>query len=207
MFHPITYVLYYFLWYYIILERHARCGAITVLKATNSYPAAPLSYGPPPPPAPTRYSMSIGFEVDRSVVWRNEHLRLTVVASNDSISGVKAMRAMIKEEVTWYTQGHRERRERAVVSADVSGTELGALQRPAEKEHHRGRGPATVYATLQDMLTSGAGVKLDLVLLVPATCHASVKLGIIEVKHTLSVTLETPDVINTSQVHMPLCIQ
>ena len=171
---------------------------------------------PGSPPHPTLLfvhfpcpSMSIGFEANLSVVGVNEPVSLTVVARNDSSSLVKSMHVEIVQVCTWYARGHRETKKRAVASVAVSGSQLGEVQHAAEKGHQRGRSAiavedaARVY--LQELLAAGTGTRYEL--LVPNDCLFTLKTGLIEVRHLLSVRLKTPTCVNSPEVCMPLRVQ
>lgn len=146
--------------------------------------------------------MSIGFEVDRSVVVRNECIGLTVVARNDSSSIAEAVHVEFVQETKWYAHGHKGRRTRTIASIVVSGAELGersgsklgAVREAAGKASQRGlsRGAVAdgVQRDLQELLVAGAGVRYEL--FIPDTCLTTMQTGIIDVRHMLRVRLTTP---------------
>ena len=153
--------------------------------------------------------MSIGFEADRSVVGVNEPVGITVVARNDSSSLVKSMHVEIVQVCTWYARGQKEARRRVVASLAVSGSQLGDVQRAAEEGNQRGRSTTAVdHAArmyLQELLAAGAGTRYEL--LVPDDCLLTLKTGMIEIRHLLSVRLKTPTCVSSPEVSMPLRVQ
>ncbi|CAN0131819.1 unnamed protein product, partial [Laminaria digitata] len=153
--------------------------------------------------------MSIGFEADRSVVGVNEPVRLTVVARNDSSSSVKSMHIEIVQVCTWFARGHKEMKKRSVAALVVPGSQLGEVQQAAEDGSQRGRSAIAVEDAariyLQELLAAGTGTRYEL--LVPNDCLFTLKTGLIEVRHLLSVRLKTPTCITSPDVCMPLHVQ
>ncbi|CAN0089818.1 unnamed protein product, partial [Laminaria digitata] len=154
-------------------------------------------------------SMSIGFEADRSVVGINEAVGLTVVARNDSSSSVKSMHVEIVQVCTWYARSYKESKKTAVASIAVSGSQLGEVQRAADKGSRRGRSASAMEDAarmyVQELLAAGTGTRYEL--LVPNDCLFTLKSGMIEVSHLLSVRLKTPTCISSPDVCMPLHVQ
>lgn len=153
--------------------------------------------------------MSIGFEADRSIVGLNEPLGVTVVASNNSSAKVAALQLEIKQETTWRTHVWSDHRKRTVASLNVYGSQLGELQRAAEKGSERGQSPTVIADAarhnLQELLAAGAGRKYEISL--PDTCLTTFQSELIQVRHSLCVSLKTPTFINTPEVWMPLRVQ
>lgn len=153
--------------------------------------------------------MSIGFEAERSVVGPNEVLGLTVAARNDSSSSINTMHVEIVQVSTWYARGQKDSITRTIASVVVSGAELGAVQRAVDPGSNRGRCAEVVADSarrdLQEMLGAGAGTRYEL--LVPDDCLLSLQVGIIEVKHLLTVRLKTPRCSNSPDVWTPLLVQ
>lgn len=156
--------------------------------------------------------MSIGFQVDRSVVSRNERLGLTVVARNSSSASVKEMRIEISQEATWYAHGVPATKKRILSSVVVSGSQL------RETDKGKGHAHAPDDATdppravgdgdkvgLHEVLAAGAGGRHEVV--VPETCSDSLRAGIIEVNHSLEVILDAPNCISSPEVWTSLIIQ
>lgn len=141
----------------------------------------------------------------------NEPLGITVVARNNSSVSVKEMRIEIKQVTKWRAHGHGECKKRTVASTIVSGSQLGAVQQAVEKGANRGRSPTAVAdaarVELQGILASGDGDRYTLV--VPDTCIETlgISMGMIEVKHMLSVELKTPTFTSSPDVWMPLRVQ
>lgn len=151
-----------------------------------------------------RASMSIGFQADRSVVGLNESVGLTAVARNDSSAEVKEMRVEMKQVATWYARGYKDVRTRTIASVVVPGTQL----QPAEVGNQRGRSATaiadTARADLQEQLDAGAGTRYEL--LVPGNSLLTLQTHVIEVRHTLSVTLKTSHCISSPDVWTPLVV-
>ena len=105
---------------------------------------------------------------------------------------------------TWYARGYKETKTRTVASAVVPGTEL----RAAELGNQRGQSSSviadTARADLQEQLNAGAGNRHQL--LVPGNTLLTLQANLIEVKHTLSVTLKTPHCISSPDVWTPLVV-
>lgn len=153
--------------------------------------------------------MSIGFHADRSVIRFNEPLGITVAARNDSSTSVKELRVEIKQVTGWSANSHGSNHKRTVASTVVSGSQLGAIYQAVEKGENRGRSPEVVAEAarveLQMVLASGNGDRLTLV--VPDTCKETMDIGIIQVKHMLSVELKTSTFTSSPDVWMSLHVQ
>ncbi|CAM9920917.1 unnamed protein product [Pylaiella littoralis] len=150
-------------------------------------------------------SMSVGFQVDRSALGLNESLGLTVVARNDSSASVKAMRIDIMQETTWYARGSKASNTRSIASAVVSGAELAAVEIGSK----RGQSDAAVEdkarEDLRGQLAAGAGTRHEI--LVPGDASTTLQSENIEVRHLLSVRLETPSCVDSPDVWTPLRVQ
>lgn len=153
--------------------------------------------------------MSIGFEADRSVAGVNEPVSLTIVARNDSSSSVKSMHVEILQVCTWYAQGQKKSTKRTVASMVVPESDLGEVRWAADEGNQRGRSAIAVAdearTYLQDLLTAGAGTRYEIV--VPDNCFLTLKTGLVEVRHLLSVRLKTPTCITSPDVCMPFRVQ
>ena len=139
----------------------------------------------------------------------NEPVGLTIVARNDSSSSVKSMHVEILQVCTWYAQGQRQSKTRTVASTVVPGSDLGEVRWAAEEGNQRGRSAIAVAdearTYLQDLLTAGAGTRYEI--LVPDNCFLTLKTGLVEVRHLLSVRLKTPRCITSPNVCMPFRVQ
>lgn len=155
-------------------------------------------------------SMSIGFQADRTVVGRNDRLGLLVVARNDSTSKVKELTIEIKQKVAWYAHRHKATSKRTVAKIAVSGSQLGPVAEGADERPDKDRSLAVVanaaQAELQELLTSGGGVRHELI--VPEEkCSDSLRVGNIMVRHSLDVCLKTGTCITSPELSMPLVVQ
>lgn len=152
-----------------------------------------------------RASMSVGLQADRSVVGLNETLGLTVVARNDSSVSVKALHIELVQETTWYANGAKDNSVRTIESMVVPGTEL----RAAEVGDQRGRSASvvadTARADLQEQLAAGGGTRFEI--LVPADASLTLQSETIQVRHVLTVRLQTPSCVDSPDVWMPLRVQ
>lgn len=90
-----------------------------------------------------------------------------------------------------YARGQKETKKRTVASLAVSRSQLGEVQRAVEKGNQRGRSTTVLdHAArpyLQELLAAEAGTRY--VLLVHNDCLFTLKTGLIDVRHLLSVRL------------------
>lgn len=125
----------------------------------------------------------------------------THVALSDTFAPTPASPSQVS---TWNARGYKETRTRTVASAVVPGTQL----RAAELGNQRGQSSSaiadTARADLQEQLSAGAGNRHEL--LVPGNTLLTLQADLIEVKHTLSVTLKTPHCISSPDVWTPLIV-
>lgn len=149
--------------------------------------------------------MSVGFQADRSSLGLKESLGLTVVARNDSSASVKAMHIDIMQETTWYAHGAKASNTRSIASAVLPGTGLAAV----EVGGKRGQSDDTIEdkarEDLRGQLSVGAGTRCEI--LVPGDASTTLQSENIEVRHLLTVRLETPTCVDSPDVWMPLRVQ
>lgn len=161
----------------------------------------------PPPPIPLPASMSIGFQADRSAVGRNEAVGVTVVARNDSSVAVKNLLIELVQETKYWARGSQDCSTRTLTSVEVPITELAQV----EVGDNRGRSQSSsaiagaARADLEQQLAVGAGAKREI--LVPGDTTITFRSETIEVRHLLTVRLETPSCVDSPDAWMPLRIQ
>lgn len=149
--------------------------------------------------------MSVGFQADRSALGLNESLGLTVVARNDSSASVRAMHIDIMQETTWYARGAKASNTRSIASIVLPGTELAAV----EVGSKRGQSDATIAdkarEDLRGQLAAGAGTRYEI--LVPGDASTTLQSENIEVRHLLTVRLDTSTCVDSPDVWTPLRVQ
>lgn len=182
-------------------------GSAAVLDVSNDWIYSPPSLCPPPPN--TFFflctSMSVGFQADRSALGLNESLGLTVVARNDSSASVRAMHIDIMQETTWYARGAKASNTRSIASIVLPGSELA----PVEVGSKRGQSDASIEdkarEDLRGQLAAGAGTRYEI--LVPGDASTTLQSENIEVRHLLTVRLDTPTCFDSPDVWTPLRVQ
>lgn len=135
----------------------------------------------------------------------HEPVGVTVVARNDSSTAVKNLVIALIQETKYWANGNEDCSTRTLKTVEVPVMELS----PAEARGHRGQSPSAVAdaarADLERQLASGAGSRHELV--IPADTTVTFRSMNIEVRHLLTVRLQTPSCIDSPDVWMPLLVQ
>lgn len=130
----------------------------------------------------------------------NDPAKLTVVARNDSPVPFGSMRIKIEQTCTWHAGSHTRKTKRNIARTTVQGIELGEVQ--------RGQGaPVVADAARQSMReihAAGAGPYHEL--LIPKKCLQSLRSTLIQVCHTLTLTLYTEGY-DSVEVWTPIHVQ